>query len=108
MKHTIVCTDFRPYRRNTLRGFATIRIAELKLTVHDVAIHQKAASRWAQPPAKPQIGKDGTAVKDHTGKIQYVTILELDDRETRDAFSHECIGAVLTVAPHALAEETAA
>jgi hypothetical protein len=105
VKHTIICADFKPYRKNTLIGFATIRIAEMKLTVHDVAIHEKGSSRWAQFPAKPQIDRNGVAIKDRAGKIQYVAILELDDRKTRDAFSHAVIAAVLAVAPRAFDEE---
>ena len=45
------------------------------------------ASRWAQLPAKPML-RDGRQVTDEaTGKPQYVLILELEGRETRDAFS---------------------
>jgi hypothetical protein len=65
----LTCRDFRSLRRNTLLGFAEVTIAELDLTIKDVAIHSKAGSRWAQPPAKPQV-KDGALVKDATtGKI---------------------------------------
>jgi hypothetical protein len=108
MKHAVVCTDFKPYRKNTLVGFAQIHLPELRLTIRDVSIHQKGASRWAALPAKPQINKDGAAVRARDGKIQYTTVLELDDRKTRDAFSHAVIAAVLTVAPRAFDEEAAA
>jgi hypothetical protein len=42
----------------------------MRLTIRDVAIHEKGEARWAQLPAKPQV-KDGALVKDATGKIQY-------------------------------------
>jgi hypothetical protein len=100
-KLTVTCTDFRPMRRNTLCGFAKVRINEMHLVIHDVAIHRKGDSRWAQLPAKPQITKDGkTVVRD--GKTQYATILEFDSRDVRDAFSHRVIEAVLAFGPRAL------
>ena len=93
-KMTITCTDFRPWARNTLVGFAVVNIVELKLTIKDVAIHQKDGSRWAQLPAKPQI-KDGAVVKDDAGKQQWISIMEFSSREVRDAFSAATIAAVL-------------
>jgi hypothetical protein len=68
MKHTIRCRGFRAFAKGTLVGFAVIHIAELRLTVHDVALHRKGASRWAQLPAKPML-RDGRQVADEaTGK----------------------------------------
>jgi hypothetical protein len=102
-KLTVTCESFHPLARNTLRGFAEISIAEMRLTIRDVAIHQKGASRWAQLPAKPQI-KDGALVKDPgSGKIQYTPVMEFDSRAVRDAFSIAVIAAVLERAPEAFA-----
>jgi hypothetical protein len=99
MKCTITCVEFRPLSRNTLRGFAVIRIEELRLTIRDVAIHEKNSARWAQLPAKPML-KDGAAVfKD--GKAQYATIMEFDTSEVRAAFSKRVIEAVEKFAPQA-------
>ncbi len=99
---TVTCEEFKPLLRNTLCGFATIRIAEMRMAIRDVAIHQKGAARWAQLPAKPQIDKDGVALRDKTtGKIAYSPIIELDDRATRDAFSQAVIAAVLEFDPGA-------
>jgi hypothetical protein len=52
-KFSVDIVGFRPMDRNTLVGFATVRINEMRL--HDVAIHARADSRWAQLPAKPQL-----------------------------------------------------
>jgi hypothetical protein len=93
-KFTVTCGSFHPLIRNTLRGFAEITIAEMRLTIRDVAIHQKGDARWAQLPAKPQI-KDGALVKDATGKVQYIHIMDFDSREVRDAFSRAVVQAVL-------------
>ena len=61
MKFTITITDFRPLRRNTLRGYATIRIDELKLSVCDLAIYEHSnGSRWVGLPAKPVLDSAGS------------------------------------------------
>jgi hypothetical protein len=108
MKHTIRCRGFRAFAKGTLVGFAVVHIAELRLTVHDVALHRKGAARWAQLPAKPLL-RDGRHVADEaTGKPQYVLILELEGRETRDAFSTAVWRAVIEQCPEIAAEEAMA
>jgi hypothetical protein len=97
----ITCKSFRPFHRNTLRGFAEIEILDINLRVRDVALHEKNASRWAQLPAKPQINKDGIVVKDAGGKAQYVHILEFDSRDRRDEFNAAVIAAVIEHDPAA-------
>jgi hypothetical protein len=99
-KLAITCESFHPLVRNTLRGFASITIHELKLTIHDIAVHEKGESRWAQLPAKPQI-RDGELVRDDAGKIQYWPVLEFGSRAVRDAFSTRVIEALLEFAPGA-------
>ena len=90
----IVCKKFSPLERNTLRGFAEINIVDIGMVIKDVALHTKNGSSWAQPPAKPQI-RDGVAVKDDAGKVQYVPIIEFGSREARDKFSTTVVAAVL-------------
>jgi hypothetical protein len=109
-KLSISCHDFKPFQRNTLRGFVSIRIAELRLDIKDIAIHAKGDSRWAALPAKPMVDKNGTALRDSTtGKIQYSNIFEFTDRGTRNAFSNAVVAAVLDRFPNAFADqETAA
>lgn len=106
MKHTITCLAVRPFRKITLCGFASIRIDQMRLVIHDVALHEKGDSRWAQLPAKPQL-RDGAAVVDATGKTQYATVLELEDRETRDAFARAVWAAVRARFPDFGAREIA-
>jgi hypothetical protein len=106
-KLTITCAEFRALRRNTLRGFATVEIAEMKLTIRDVAVHEKNESRWAQLPAKPQL-KDGALVKDPaTGKVAYTPVMDFASREVRDAFSAAVVRAVAARAPDAFTERAA-
>ena len=93
-KLTITCADWRPMRKNTLLGFARIRIAEMRLVIHDVAVHEKNGILWAQPPSKPWL-KDGALITGEGGKVQYSPIFEFDGREVREAFSRAVVNAVL-------------
>jgi hypothetical protein len=100
-KLNITVTDFKPVTRNTtLVGFAIIRIAEMRLSIRDVAIHEKNGERWAQLPARPQIDREGVAIR-KDGKLQYATLLEWDDTATRGAFSAATIAALLEREPDA-------
>jgi hypothetical protein len=101
MAMSIECEDFKPFAKNTLRGFATIKIKEIQLRIKDVAVHHKNSSTWAQLPAKPQI-KDGKIVTSAEGKAQYVNILEFESRGVSDAFSRAVVNAVLKLNPRAL------
>jgi hypothetical protein len=103
-KLSVSCRAFHPLHRNTLRGFAEIRIDELCLSIRDVALHQKGDARWAQLPAKPQV-RDGALVRDDSGKVQYIHMMDFDSRAVRDAFSAAVINAVLEFAPAAFDDE---
>jgi len=71
MKVSIACTDFRPFHRNTLRGFATVKLPDLRLTIRDIAVHQHTSgSRWAQLPAKPMIDNAGVAKRTAEGRVR--------------------------------------
>jgi hypothetical protein len=89
----VTCRKFTKLRRNTLLGFADVAIVDWGVTLRDVAIHSRNGSRWAAPPARPQL-KDGAVVKDDAGKVQYTPIVEFASREARDAFSAAVIAAV--------------
>ena len=104
-KLTLECVGWKPLRRNTLAGFASIRIADMRLTVIDVALHNKGSQRWASLPSKPIIDRDGVAKRDATsGKITYTPLLDFDSAAVRSAFSDAAIAAVLTLHPDAFAE----
>jgi hypothetical protein len=107
MKLTITCTDFRPLRRNTLRGFATVHVDELKLTLHDVAIHEHSnGSRWVSLPAKPVLDSGGVAKRNTDGKIEYAKLLSFDSRGVSDAFTAAVIAALLERDAKAFDSET--
>jgi len=96
-KLNIEIKDFRPLERGSLVGFATIRIAEMRMVIKDVAIHRREdgdhLTQWAQLPAKPQLNKDRQLVlKDD--KVQYVPIMQFDTKEVADAFSAAVLRAL--------------
>jgi hypothetical protein len=109
-KFSVAIVDFRPLRRNTLVGFASVRINELRLVIHDVAIHSKGeGGRWVQLPAKPQLDKNGVQLRDaRTGKPLFSPVLEFPDWKVRVAFSHAVCAALLDRFPRAFVEEGAA
>src|SRR5688500_3745993 len=86
-KLPITCTGSRPDERNTSRGFADLQVRELKLTIRDCPVHQKGDSAWVSLPGKPQIDKDGNALRDAGGRLKYVAVLEFADAGVRNAFS---------------------
>jgi hypothetical protein len=101
----MVCRNFRPLRKNTLVGFAEIHITDLDLTMKDIAVHGKNGSRWAAPPARPQLSKDGTVIKDEqTGMPAYANIIEFGCRASRDRFSQQVVDAVVARVPGAFAD----
>jgi hypothetical protein len=80
-KHALDVIAWRPCERNTLKGFASVQ-----MTIHDVALHEKNGKHWAQPPSKPMV-QDGQLIYGSDGRVRYVLVLELDDRETASAFA---------------------
>ena len=99
-KLSVECVDWRPLSKGTLLGFAQIRIPEIALVIHDVALHRKNESVWVQLPARPQI-VGGALVTNDNGKIQYATLLEFGGRAVADAFSRAFVDAVIRYAPDA-------
>jgi hypothetical protein len=104
-KHTIIVTAFKPFHRGTLRGFANIYVAELHMSIRDLAIHEGASgARWVQPPAKPLIDSDGNVQRTSDGRIQNALIFNFDDRATSQAFSAAVCGALSRFNPDAFTE----
>jgi hypothetical protein len=110
-KLSVQIESFVPRVSNTLIGFATVVVPEMRLRIHDLTIHRKGEAKWCALPAKPQIGRDGSVRRDDNGKVLYSPILEFTDRETRDAFSKRVVEALEKFAPQAFdenSEQTAA
>jgi hypothetical protein len=98
-KLTVRAVEFKPLVKNTLRGFASAHIAEMRITFNDIPVHAKNGRRWAQLPAKAFV-KDGELVKNATtGKINYLPMFVWDSHAVADAFSNAVVRAVLEACP---------
>lgn len=100
-KLTVTCTAFKARCRNTLRGFATVSIREMRVTIFEVAVHEKNGKAWAQLPSRPWV-KDGRVVTGDGGKAKYEPLFEFDSAAVRGVFFDAFIRAVLEFDPHAL------
>jgi hypothetical protein len=88
-KDAIEVVDWKPCERNTLKGFATIKVREHRLTIHDVALHKRDDKRWAQLRSKPMV-QGGQLIHGSDGRIKRVPIVAFSNRETASAFSQAC------------------
>jgi hypothetical protein len=104
-KLSVTVEAFTPRHSNTLRGFATIKIPELHLVIHDVTVHEKSGTRWVGLPAKAQLTRDGAVRRDDRGKVAYSAVLEFTDRGTREAFGQKVVRSLLEFAPSAFETE---
>jgi hypothetical protein len=71
---------WRPMRKNSLRGFATVALP-IGLKIFDIPVLCSNGKYWAALPSKPQIDKEGKHKTDINGKPAYVPVLEWRDRE---------------------------
>ena len=91
---TVICTAWKPFERNTLKGFADLWLRTARLNIRGCAVHEKNGRRWVQLPAKPQLDKDRQLVRDDAGKVQYARVMEFDSREVADRFSEAALEAI--------------
>ena len=50
---------FRPFSKNTLKGFLTIRLPEAGLVLKECTWHEKGGKEWVGFPARQFQGADG-------------------------------------------------
>src|SRR3954447_20472391 len=100
----ISCLSFRPLRRNTLVGFASLHWPLARLKLHGVAVHQNDNRKWCQLSARPQTGPDGNTIRDRSGKVQYSPMIEFDDSRVLDLFSDLAVEAIEAYDPSAFAD----
>jgi hypothetical protein len=103
MKHSLSLIAFGRFDKNTLVGFCSIKIEEIKLTIHDIALHRKGAARWGQLPARSFV-RDGEQVVGDDGKPKYLVTLEFEGRAVANAFSHAVWRIVFAEHPELAAE----
>jgi hypothetical protein len=102
MNPQFIVQSFTSIRRNSLRGFATVRLPS-GMVLSDVGIHYDSGKYWAAVPSKAMISRDGTLIKDVNGKIRYAPIISFASKELRDKFSQAVIAAVESSHPGELA-----
>jgi hypothetical protein len=90
----IVCLDWRPLERNTLRGFARVKVPTWKLVVNDVAVHERDGKRWAQLPSRPMLDSNRQLILDENGRPKYSRVLEFTERKVADRFSAAVVAAI--------------
>lgn len=78
--------NFRPFLKNSLQGFLTLRLIATGLEIRDIALHEKNESRWLSLPSKPYQKKDGTQAWSY--------ILEFTDKEKSKQFQAAALEAL--------------
>ena len=53
------------------------------MVLHDVTILSGERGPWATPPSKQMIGRDGTVMKDDSGKVRYSPVVEFASADPR-------------------------
>lgn len=101
-KLTVECTGWKPIRKNSLLGFATVRIVEMGFTIVDAPVNTSHGKVWASPPSRPWV-EDGAVVFGNDGKPKYSPLIKFDKDEVKDAFSRAVVDAVRRFDPNALA-----
>jgi hypothetical protein len=84
----IRCLKFRPYEKNTLRGFADLELTRVGLVLRDCTWHEKNGKEWVGFAARPYENKDGT-----TGWQPLVEFAE-GATEARKQFQQQALEAI--------------
>ena len=85
---------WRSFEKNTLQGFATVRLPALHLVIHGVAIHRGGRGRWVQLPAEPNMKGNVPVINRDAGKIEYTLILAFDRKDVGDRFRDRVLEAL--------------
>lgn len=107
MSAPFVATNWKPLRKGSLIGFASIAMPS-GITIHEVSVLETNGKFWASPPAKPMVDRGGCVLTDDSGKRKYSPIIEFADRDTRSRWSAAVIEALRTAEPEALLAQPAA
>jgi len=92
-KLAVEIVTWRPWPRNTLLGFATVRIPALCLTIDGLTVHESHGRRWVGLPAAPKLDRERNLVK-QGDKVEYNTILRWDSKEVGAAFERAVLTAL--------------
>jgi hypothetical protein len=90
---TLRLLDFKPVRKKSLRGFASVKLPN-GLVINDIVVGEANGRQWALLPSKPLLDRDGNLVRDTGGKIRYSSVVEWDLAELRQEFSRRVVSLV--------------
>jgi len=82
----LLVTNWKPYEKNTLRGFLSLTLPSSRLVIHNCALHQKEGARWIGLPSRPYSKADGS-----TG---YSPLIEFTSEDSRRRFQVAALEAV--------------
>lgn len=83
---SIECTEFKPFVKNTLQGFCTLRMEPSGIVIKECSVHEKNGQRWISFPGKPWT--------DREGKTAYRNIIEIASRKQADQFRDAALKAI--------------
>jgi hypothetical protein len=95
---TIKILDWRPLEKGSLRGFAKVQFGS-GLQMSDVGIHVQGTKAWASPPSRPMIDRNGSVMRDETGKVRYSPVIGFFNHGTRSSWSRQIIAAMRAAHP---------
>jgi hypothetical protein len=93
----IRCVRFRPYCKNTLKGFADLELTRVGLVLRDCTWHENNGKEW--------VGFAARSYQDKDGKAAWQPIVEFAEGagEARKQFQEQALEAI-----HRAAAETVA
>jgi hypothetical protein len=81
----LVVTDWKPFEKNTLRGFLTI-ITPSGLRLKECTFHEREGKRWISLPAKQWAKTDGS--------ISYSPLVDFVNENVRNNFQQQALAAL--------------
>jgi hypothetical protein len=99
----LALVEFKPLRRNTLVGFATVELKPFGARLQDCPINMTAdGTAWASPPGRPRLDRDRNVVREN-GKPLYDPTVLFACKADRDRFSSAIVELVRRQHPEAFA-----
>ena len=83
----IRCIKFRPYVKNTLKGFASIELTKSGLILHECTFHQR-------DDGKEWIGFPGRKYADKNNKEAWANLIEFTQSADRHLFQTHAVEAI--------------
>jgi hypothetical protein len=82
----IVAAAFRPYERNTLKGFCSLALGSSGLLIHECPAHCKNGKWWLSFPARGYTDKDGAQ--------RWQQLIEFGDSSSKARFQEQAVAAL--------------